>query len=31
MLVMFEEGTRGGLCQASYRYAKVNNEYNEEL
>ena len=27
MLVMFEEGTRGGLCQASYRYAKANNEY----
>ena len=21
MLIMFEEGTRGGMCQATYRYA----------
>ena len=24
---MFEEGTRGGMCQAAYRYAKGNNKY----
>ena len=24
---MFEEGTQGGMCQASYRYVKVNNKY----
>ena len=27
MLIMFEEGTRGGMCQAIYRYAKANNKY----
>ena len=27
MLIMFEEGTRGGMCQAAYRYAKANNKY----
>ena len=26
MLIMFEEGTRGGMCQATYRYAKTNNK-----
>ena len=27
MLLMYEEGTRGGMCQATYRYAKANNKY----
>ena len=27
MLMMFEEGTRGGMCHATYRYAKANNKY----
>ena len=27
MLIMFEEGTRGGMCQASYKYVKANNKY----
>ena len=27
MLHMFEEGIRGGMCQATHRYAKANNEY----
>ena len=27
MLLMFEEGTRGEMCQATYRYAKANNKY----
>ena len=27
MLIMFEEGTSGGMCQATYRYAKANNKY----
>ena len=27
MLMMFEEETRGGMCQETYRYAKANNKY----
>ena len=27
MLLMVEEGIRGGLYEAVYRYAKANNEY----
>ena len=27
MLIMFEEGTRGRMCQATYRNAKANNKY----
>ena len=27
MLLMFEEGTLGGMCQATYRYAKASNKY----
>ena len=27
MLIMLKEGTRGGMCQATYRYAKANNKY----
>ena len=27
MLLMFEEGTRGGMCQAAHRYVKANNKY----
>ena len=25
MLLMVEKGTRGGICQATHRYAKANN------
>ena len=27
MLHMFEKGIRGGMCQATYRYAQANNKY----
>ena len=27
MLLMVEEGIRGGMCHAMYRYAKANNKY----
>ena len=31
MLLMFEQGTRGGITQAVYQYAWVNNKYMNEL
>ena len=27
MLLMVEEGIRGGMCQAVYGYVKANNKY----
>ena len=27
MLLMYEKGIRGRICQATYRYAKANNKY----
>ena len=27
MLLMFEKGTRGGICQPIHRHAKANNKY----
>ena len=31
MLLMFEKGTRGGICQTIQRYAKANNKIYEKL
>ena len=30
MLLMIEEGIRGGICHSVHRYAKVNNEYMKD-
>ena len=27
MLLMVENGIRGGICQATHKYAKANNKY----
>ena len=27
MLIMFEEGIRGVMCQATFSYAKANNKH----
>ena len=27
MLLMIEEGIRGGMCQSKHKYAKANNQY----
>ena len=30
MLLMVEEGIRGGICHSTYRYAKANNKYMKD-
>ena len=29
MLLMFEKGTRGGICHSIHRHAKANNKYTK--
>ena len=29
MLLMIDDGTRGGMCQSTHRHAKVNNKYKK--
>ena len=29
MLLMIEEGIRGGMCQSTHGYAKTNNKYRK--
>ena len=30
MLLMIEEGIRGGMCQSAHRYAKTKNKYMKD-
>ena len=31
MLLMVEEGIRGGICQVAHRYSKANNRYLKDF